>query len=61
MKGILVGNGIMTFQNGELLNSQEEYLIDHSFVDPDLIPYWKTSCKVDPESAGCNFFHMRLE
>lgn len=60
MKGILVGNGVMSFKNGELDNSQAEYLIDHSFVDPDLIGYWKTACKFDPESAGCTFFHIML-
>lgn len=35
--------------------------MDHSFVDPDILSYWKGSCAVDPHSAGCGFFHKRLE
>lgn len=61
MKGILVGNGVMSFKGGELDNSQAQYLIEHSFVDPDLLSYWKNSCQFDPESAGCTFFHIMLE
>ena len=35
-------------------------MIDHNFVDPEIIHYWKTSCVTDPKSAGCRFFHTRL-
>ena len=56
----MVGNGIMSFQDGFLEKSEADYMIDHSFVDPEIIHYWKSSCKTDPQSAGCNFFHKRL-
>lgn len=60
-KGIMVGNGIMSFEDDFLQNNEAEYMIDHNFVDPEIIQYWKSSCQTDPNSAGCNFFHKRLE
>lgn len=60
-KGILVGNGVMSFEDGQLQNSEAEYMVDHSFVDPEILSYYEHSCKTDPHSAGCNFFHQRLE
>ncbi len=36
-KGIMVGNGVMSFEGGKLENSQNQYLIDHSFADPDTL------------------------
>lgn len=47
LKGILVGNGVMNFRNGEMEKSTIQYMIDHEFVDPELINYWKTSCRFD--------------
>lgn len=61
LRGFLIGNGIMDFTGGSLYDSQIEYMIKHDFVDPDLIHYWKTSCHVDPTSAGCNYFLQRYE
>jgi carboxypeptidase C (cathepsin A) len=60
LRGFLIGNGVMDFTDGSLYESQIEYMIKHDFVDPDLVPYWKTSCKTDPLSAGCNYFHKRF-
>lgn len=51
----------MDFTGGSLYDSQIEYMIKHDFVDPDLVPYWKTSCQMDPNSAGCNYFLQRYE
>lgn len=56
LKGILVGNGVMNFQNYHLDKSQAEYMIDHNFADPDTLPIYYTSCQHDPESAGCRYF-----
>lgn len=39
-KGILVGNGVMSFENGHLEKSEAQYLIDHHFADPDTLNYW---------------------
>lgn len=61
LRGFLIGNGIMDFTDGSLYESQIEYFIKHDFVDPDLLPYWKSSCKIDPLSAGCNYFIQRFE
>ena len=36
-------------------------MIKHDFVDPDLLPYWRSNCKIDPNSAGCNYFIKRYE
>jgi hypothetical protein len=60
LRGFLIGNGIMDFTDGSLEDSQVDYMIKHDFVDPDLVPYWKTNCKIDPTSAGCNFFLKRF-
>lgn len=35
-------------------------MIDHEFVDPDLLPYYRGSCLADPESAGCRYFKARF-
>jgi hypothetical protein len=59
LKGILVGNGIMSFLNGALEESSIEYMVNHDFIDPDLIPYYRGSCMVDSESAGCRYFRTR--
>lgn len=59
MRGILVGNGLMSFEDGDLEKAQTNYMIDHEFVDPDLIMYWTKSCKLDENSAGCRYFRNR--
>jgi serine carboxypeptidase-like clade 2 len=59
LKGILVGNGVMSFENGELERSSVDYMVDHEFIDPDLMPYYRGSCLLDAESAGCRYFKTR--
>lgn len=61
LRGFLIGNGVMDFRDGSLYDSQVDYMIKHDFVDPDLVHYWTTSCKLDPNSAGCNYFIKRYE
>jgi hypothetical protein len=34
-------------------------MVNHEFIDPDLIPYYRGSCLIDPESAGCRYFKTR--
>jgi len=34
-------------------------MIDHEFIDSDLLPYYRGSCLVDPLSAGCRYFKTR--
>jgi carboxypeptidase C (cathepsin A) len=59
LKGILVGNGVMSFLGGTLESNRIEYLVNQEFVDPDLLPYYRGSCLIDPESAGCQYFKTR--
>lgn len=55
----MVGNGIMSFEDGHLEEDQMEYIVNHDFIDPDLLSYYKSSCMVDPGSAGCRYFKIR--
>ena len=36
-------------------------MISHDFVDPELVHYWKSSCKIDSDSAGCRYFIKRYQ
>lgn len=35
-------------------------MIDHEFIDPELINYYMSSCRIDPLSAGCRYFAARF-
>lgn len=61
LKGQLVGNGVITFENGDVQNSQTDFMVNHEFVDPDLILYWTKSCQLDEFSAGCRYFRKRYD
>lgn len=34
-------------------------MVARSFVDPETLQYWRSSCQTDPESAGCQYFLKR--
>lgn len=57
LKGLLIGNGIISFDFLQV--SEIEYMIARSFVDPENLQYWRSSCQTDPLSAGCQFFLRR--
>jgi hypothetical protein len=57
LKGILIGNGIISFEHLE--RSEIEFMVSRSFVDPETLQYWRSSCQTDPDSAGCQFFIKR--
>ena len=38
-----------------------EFMINHEFIDPDLMPYYRGSCMIDADSAGCKYFKRRYE
>lgn len=57
LKGILIGNGIITFKY--LTVSEIEFMVSRNFVDPETLQYWRSSCQTDPDSAGCQFFLKR--
>jgi serine carboxypeptidase-like clade 2 len=58
-KGIMVGNGVMRYNS--VSRNQVKYLLDRSFVDPEIKSYWDNSCQFDPDSAGCRFFTIRFQ
>lgn len=60
VKGQLVGNGVMSFAGAETEVSETDFVINHEFVDPELIQYWRKSCRLDPVSAGCRYFRQRF-
>lgn len=51
----------MDFTDYSLEKSTIDFFVKREFVDPDLIHYWKTSCKNDESSAGCQYFLKRFE
>ena len=36
-------------------------MIDRSFVDPQILQYYRYACQFDPESAGCGYFLKTFE
>ena len=59
LKGIIIGNGIMSFS--QLERSEKEFMINRHFVDPETLSYWASSCQTDPDSAGCRYFNIRFQ
>lgn len=51
----------MNFKEGSLEDSEIDFMINHHFIDPKLIPNWEGACHTDPKSAGCKFFYARYE
>lgn len=60
-RGIMVGNGVMTFEDQDLPYAEIQFMIDHSFIDPLILSYYNYACQFDPESAGCGYFLKRYE
>lgn len=36
-------------------------MIDHDFIDPELVPYYNRACLTDSKSAGCQYFNKRFD
>jgi hypothetical protein len=36
-------------------------MIDHSFIDPMILSYYRYACQFDPEAAGCGYFLKKYE
>ena len=56
IRGIIVGNGVIDHRTVQY--SKYDYMIDRKFVDPEVVPIYHSSCKTDPDSAGCRFFEL---
>jgi hypothetical protein len=59
LAGILVGNGLMTFDTLE--ESEIEFVIRKELVDPEIIPLFEKYCKKDFRSDGCLTFLQKYE
>jgi len=60
LKGILVGNGVMSFENDELYRSSVQYMYEHDFISPHLMEIYRQSCSVDYLSPRCRFFNTQF-
>lgn len=60
LKGILVGNGVMSFLNDELHKSSVEFLYDHDFINPHLMDIYRQACLKDYNSPRCRFFNFEF-
>ena len=59
LKALLIGNGVMSFKY--LQDSTYEFTIARRFVDPEIVHVYESSCRYDPESAGCRFFQIEYD
>lgn len=59
LKSIIIGNGVMTFAT--LQFSTYEFMIDRRFVDPEIVPIYRTSCQTNPRSESCRHFEIEYE
>lgn len=60
LQGILVGNGVMSFENDELHKSSIQYMYDHDFIGPHLMEIYTQSCLKDYQSPRCKFFNLEF-
>lgn len=60
IKGILVGNGVMSFENDELHKSSVQYMYEHDFISPHLNEIYRQSCLTDYNSPRCRFFNFEF-
>jgi serine carboxypeptidase-like clade 2 len=56
LAGIMVGNGVFTFQDDSLTKSQIEYLISHNYIELEFKEMYELSCRIDWGSPRCRFF-----
>ena len=57
----MIGNGVISFENGQLDKNGIEFMIDHDFIDPELVSYYNRACLTDTKSAGCQYFNARYQ
>jgi serine carboxypeptidase-like clade II len=58
IKSIIIGNGVIDHRT--ITYNTYEYMIERRFVDPEVVPIFKSSCQTDPYSAGCSFFETEF-
>ena len=61
LKGIMVGNGVMSFIDHSLTKSSIEYMMGHSFLSHRLEDVYKHACGKDFSSPRCKFFRYEFD
>lgn len=61
LKGILVGNGVMTFEDHSLTKSSIDYMIGHEFLEHRLEDIYKLACGKDFKSPRCRYFRYEFD
>jgi hypothetical protein len=61
IKGIMVGNGVMSFVDNELDKSQFQYMINHQLISNRMETIYERACFKDFESPRCQFFRYEFD
>lgn len=61
IQGIMVGNGVMSFEDNSLDKSQIDYMIDHQSISNRMELIYRKSCYADFESPRCQFFRYEFD
>lgn len=61
LKGIMVGNGVMNFEDHSLDKSEIQYMIDHDIVSNRLETIYHQACTADYTSPRCRFVLYELD
>lgn len=61
LKGILVGNGVIDFEDNVLDKAQLEFLATHSFIDLRLFDIYQQSCARDWSSPRCKYIQSEFK
>lgn len=61
IKGILVGNGVMNFENNALDKTEIQYMIDHQLISTRMELIYLRACSRDFDSPRCKFFRYEFD
>ena len=61
MKGILVGNGVMNFEDHSLEKSQVQYMIEHNLLSQRIRYIYERACTIDYNSPRCKFTRLEIK
>ena len=55
LKGIMVGNGVMDFEDHSLDKSEVQYLFNHDMISNRMMGIYHNACGKDYKSPRCKF------
>lgn len=61
IQGIMVGNGVMNFQDNSLDKSQIDYMVGHQSISNRMETIYSKSCYADFDSPRCQFFRYEFD